>query len=125
VGDQIDVRFRLSRYLAAAAAALSAALIVVDGNTVKVDGRSYRLIGYDTPETYFANCENERRLGEAATARLRALIATEARLEPNGQDCKWGRECARLFGEDVRDVMLREGLARPYAGRGPRTDWCN
>jgi endonuclease YncB( thermonuclease family) len=58
---------------------------------------------------------------------LKDLIATAAtRLEPNGTGCKWGRECARLFvdGEDVRDVMIREGLARPYGGRGPKSDWC-
>jgi micrococcal nuclease len=105
----------------------SGALTVIDGDTVKLDGRSYRLLGFDTPETYFANCEQERQRGEAATARLRALIATAAtRLEPNGRDCKWGRECARLFvnGEDVRDVLIREGLARPYSGRGPKTAWC-
>jgi micrococcal nuclease len=104
-----------------------AALIAVDGDTVKLDGRSYRLLGYDTPETYFAKCERERQRGEAATARLRAIIATgSTRLEPNGKGCKWGRECARLFvnGEDVRSVMIREGHARPYAGRGPKADWC-
>jgi micrococcal nuclease len=102
-------------------------LAVVDGDTVKLDGRSYRLVGFDTPETVFAKCERERQHGEAATDRLRALIATaETRLEASGRDCKWGRECARLFvnGEDVREVMIREGLARPYGGRGPKTDWC-
>jgi endonuclease YncB( thermonuclease family) len=48
------------------------------------------------------------------------------RLEPNGTGCKFGRECARLFvnGEDVSDVMVREGHARPYSGRGRRADWC-
>jgi endonuclease YncB( thermonuclease family) len=37
------------RQLATSAAALFGALIVVDGDTVKMDGRSYRLLGYDTP----------------------------------------------------------------------------
>ena len=35
------------RNLATSAAALFGALIVVDGDTVKLDGRSYRLLGFE------------------------------------------------------------------------------
>jgi micrococcal nuclease len=115
------------RAVAAIAADVFGALTVVDGDTVKLDGRAYRLLGYDTPETFFARCEQERQRGESATARLRELLATtEMRLESTGKGCKWGRECARLFvnGGDVRDVMIRQGHGRPYNGPGPRTDWC-
>jgi hypothetical protein len=90
---------------------------------VKRDGRSYRLEGYDTAETYFAKCEQERQPGEAATARHKELIATaETRLEPNGKDCKWGRECARLFWTYPRGHV--DGVSTPpfssarRAGRG-------
>jgi endonuclease YncB( thermonuclease family) len=42
-------------------AALFAAIIVIDGDTVEQDGRRYRLLGYDTPETGSrARCVHER-----------------------------------------------------------------
>lgn len=80
-------------------------LTVVDGDTVNFAGQSIRLVGFDTPETYRAECASERRLGEAATDRLRDL----ARL--------------MLDGRDVADIMVGEGLARRYSG-GHRQSWC-
>ena len=92
----------------------------------KVDGKRYRLLGFDSPETFFAKCEREREAGYAAAARLRELIeTTDARLEPTGKNCKWGRGCAYLLlnGEDAGDVMIREGHGAPYTG-GRRPNWC-
>jgi hypothetical protein len=51
------------------AAALFVALVVVDGDTVKLDGRSYRLLVFDTPETYFARCESHPPHWEIVLAR--------------------------------------------------------
>ena len=49
---------------------------VIDGDTVRMNGTVYRLAGFDTPERGdLARCDDERRRAEAATARLRALIA--------------------------------------------------
>ncbi|MGR3511513.1 MAG: thermonuclease family protein [Paracoccaceae bacterium] len=53
-------------------------LTVVDGDTVRLAGQAIRLIGSDTPETYRAECASERRLGDAATDRLRDLHQIEA-----------------------------------------------
>ena len=50
-------------------------LTVIDGDTEGLFGRSVRLVGLDTPETYKARCPEERRLGDTATNRLRDLLA--------------------------------------------------
>src|SRR5262245_25180465 len=68
--------FALAVMLAAAAAmAQTGAITVVDGDTVKVDGVSWRLMGFDYPETYYARCVAERERGNAATRRLQQLFA--------------------------------------------------
>ena len=37
---------------------------VVDGDTIWYRGEKIRLVGFDTPEIDYAECENERQLGE-------------------------------------------------------------
>ena len=102
-------------------------IYVVDGDTIDADGERVRLIGYDTPETYQAQCAYERALGDAATARLRELIAfpavVELVLQP-GRD-RYGRLLGRLLvnGRDVGTTLIGEGLARAYSG-GRRDGWC-
>ncbi len=51
------------------------AVQVVDGDTVRVEGQPYRLVGFDAPETYRAQCSSERELGNRATFRLRQLVS--------------------------------------------------
>ena len=107
-------------------AILLGALIVVDGDTVKLDGRNYRLLGFDTPETYHALCQAECDAGIAAGQRLKEIIAAGATLHPTGRDCRYNRECAhlRLGNEDIAAIMVREGYAVAYSGKGPRKNWC-
>jgi len=115
---------------------------VADGDTISAYGKTYRLVGFDTPETgERARCAKERALGERATARLQALIqAGELDLKevrcacPEGSEgtrwCNWGRLCGTLTakGEDVGSILMREGLARPFhcgASRCPKREgWC-
>jgi len=127
------------------APALNSALSisVVDGDTVRANGQTYRLAGFDTPESgSLARCERERKLADVATSRLRQLIANgQPSLErvpcscPPGtegtQQCNYGRLCGRLQadGRDVGAILISEGLARPYVcgqtGCPRRQSWCS
>src|SRR5262245_1196119 len=68
----------------------SVAISVVDGDTVRANGQTYRLVGFDTPESgSLARCERERKLADAATNRLRQLIANgQPALEPVSCSCR-------------------------------------
>jgi endonuclease YncB( thermonuclease family) len=115
---------------------------VLDGDTIRVAGETFRLVGFDAPETYRAQCPSERELGNQATFRLRQLVAeggldleriacacrtgTEGTLR-----CNYGRSCGTLKarGQDVGTMLIAEGLARAYVcGRTscpPRESWCH
>lgn len=103
-------------------------LKVVDGDTVTLRGQSIRLVGFDTPETYRAQCVSERSLGDAATDRLRDLLAraSSAELVYLPRRDQYERDLARLMldGRDVADIMVGEGLARRYSD-GQRRSWCD
>lgn len=113
-------------------------LTVVDGDTLHDNRRNqdYRLFGIDTPETERAKCEGEKALGLAAAARVGELLAGAEVVvglpgwNPGGRD-RWprdgfGRRIGRieLDGRDLGEILLAEGLARPYSGRGAHPDWC-
>jgi endonuclease YncB( thermonuclease family) len=116
---------------------------VIDGDTVRVRGETFRLVGFDTAETGAqARCAHERALGNRATARLRELIDSAARSEltrvacacragtHGTRDCNYGRSCGTLSADsrDVGRVLIAEGLARPYVcgatGCPRRGSWC-
>jgi endonuclease YncB( thermonuclease family) len=115
---------------------------VIDGDTVGFNGERYRLVGIDTPERGDkARCDDERRRAEAATTRLRALVASgDARLtrvacacrpgQEGTRNCNYGRLCGSLSigGRDVGQILIGEGLAHPYVCSAtscpPRRPWC-
>jgi endonuclease YncB( thermonuclease family) len=115
---------------------------VVDGDTVRYQGRTVRLVGFDTPETGDrAQCEYERALGARAATRLSELVKSgEPRLEfvpcacPPGTEgtasCNFGRSCGSLTidGRDVGSILIAEGLARPFRCGSiscpRRAPWC-
>jgi endonuclease YncB( thermonuclease family) len=115
---------------------------VIDGDTVRWQGRTVRLVGFDTPETGdAARCQSERAKADNATARLRELVTGgTVKLElvrcacPQGTEgtkaCNFGRSCGILTvnGQDAGQILISEGLARRYrCGQlscPPRGSWC-
>jgi len=117
-------------------------LIVVDGDTVRVDSQTYRLVGFDTAESGDrAKCPAEQVLAARATSRLQQLLATgKTKLErvscacrPGTEgtpNCNFGRRCAVLTvnGRDVGEILINEGLAHPFVcgamGCPRKKPWC-
>lgn len=105
-----------------------AAITVVDGDSILLDGQEWRLVGFDTPETTRATCEGERRAGIFAQRRLAELLGAGRPivLHPTGGRDRHKRPLGRLEvgGEDVGAILVAEGYARPYNG-GRRKGWCS
>ncbi|MES0827954.1 thermonuclease family protein [Ruegeria sp. SCP11] len=103
-------------------------VIAVDGDTIDHGDDRYRLVGFDAPETFRAQCEAERVLGLRAKDRLTKIIQTngyvELEIEPKLD--KYGRflAIARAGGKQVGSILISEGLARRYSG-GKRQSWCS
>jgi len=111
-------------------AAAAVALLVTDGDTFSLDGEKIRIANIDAPEIHRAQCDAERRLGLVARRRLAQLLEGGAfeilRGDPEtGRKIdRYGRTLAtiRRGGRDVGEILIEDGLARPWAGR--RQPWC-
>lgn len=100
----------------------------IDGDTIEAGGQRYRVANIDTPEVGDgARCAAERRHGQRATQRARALLDGAARVEtrPIGRTDRYGRQVAYILidGRDLGEALIAEGLARPWRGR--REPWCD
>lgn len=114
----------------ALAAAIS--ISVSDGDTMRVNQESFRIVGYDTPELQTGKCVSERRL--ASKARLRLIELTKhptARLqEVLCHGSNFGRKCAVIYvnNRNIASTMVREGFADHYwctsSGCPKRRNWC-
>jgi endonuclease YncB( thermonuclease family) len=100
---------------------------VVDGDTIQVDGVRIQLSDIDAPDTWRPACDAQQELGDRAARRLLELLnagpfVLESR-EARDHD-SYGRELrvATRDGHSLGDVLVQEGLARPW--QGTREDWC-
>jgi endonuclease YncB( thermonuclease family) len=101
---------------------------VVDGDTIWQDGVKMRLLEIDTPETFQAQCDREKQLGEKAKLRLQALMSKGYRLKDSGTKDRTSdhRDLVHVILPDGRDagkVLVKEGLAQPWPNRGNK--WCD
>ena len=100
---------------------------VVDGDTFWYQGQKIRIADIDTPELSPPRCEAERVKGEAAKARLIALLkAGKFSLVAGIRDeDKYGRKLRTVSrdGRSLGDVLVTEGLARSWDGA--RRSWCD
>lgn len=109
-------------------AALAAALVAVDGDTLRdpATGQRFRLAGIDAPERgHRAECLQEWILAEASTRRLAEIAAGGARLVYSGHVDHWNRPLVDLRtpeGATAADLLVAEGLAVRWEG-APH-DWC-
>ena len=99
---------------------------VVDGDTIWLEGQKIRIADIDTPETHEARCAAEKSLGDRAATRLQQLLngarITLQRIDRD--EDRFGRKLRIVLADarNVGDILVGEGLARPYAGG--RRPWC-
>ncbi|WP_185171561.1 thermonuclease family protein [Rhizobium phaseoli] len=99
---------------------------VVDGDTFWFQGEKIRIADIDTPELSPPRCEAERIKGEAAKARLLALLnGGKFSLAAGWRDeDKYGRKLRTVTrsGHSLGNTLVGEGLARRWDGA--RHGWC-
>ncbi|WP_051440826.1 endonuclease YncB(thermonuclease family) [Ensifer sp. WSM1721] len=89
---------------------------IIDGDTIRMDGITIRIMELDTPETFKSRCENELVLGLAAKEHLRSLLDSgTVTYEASGAD-RYGRTLAMVHvgGINVGQQMIRDGVALSY-----------
>lgn len=85
---------------------------ITDGDTLKLNGTTYRLWGIDAPETK-QDCPDGWPAGRLATTRLLALTQGKTVVCEAKDTDRYGRTVAicRAGGEDLGAIMVREGMA--------------
>jgi hypothetical protein len=93
-----------------------AGINIVDGDTIKIDGQTIRIVEIDTPESYHPRCEAELVRALDAKQRLRQLLKSgKVTFKSTGTD-RYGRTLAKVFAGDINvgKTLIVEGHALPY-----------
>jgi endonuclease YncB( thermonuclease family) len=111
---------------------------VADGDTIRstlslpcpLCNVSIRIRGIDTPESnHLAKCPAEKLKGIAAKDFLKTVLANEPTML--AKNVKWDKYGGRIDAEvvvngmDIGKLMITKGLAKPYTGQGPKSNWCD
>ncbi|MFC4595509.1 thermonuclease family protein [Sphingobium tyrosinilyticum] len=97
---------------------LSAAVTVVDGDTLRIGGERVRLLGIDAPEIH--GCRPGRACvpgdGQASKRSLQAMMGEKISVQRVGQD-RYGRTLAQVYigGRNVACEQIRRGHAQYVA----------
>ena len=106
-------------------------LCVVDGDTLKIDQRTIRIVGIDAPEVR-AQCPAEAAGAERATAVLQRWVNAapfelvprlDAPTDKYGRELMSARRVVRGRFETAAEVLIEAGVARAYMGDA-RFGWC-
>jgi endonuclease YncB( thermonuclease family) len=94
------------------AASAVLAQTITDGDTLKLNGVTYRLWGIDAPETR-QDCPDGWPAGRLATTHLQSLISGRNVICERKDTDRYGRTVAicRAGGEDLGAMMVRDGYA--------------
>ena len=111
---------------------------VIDGDTVEISvgflpeplppKLSIRVLGIDTPEKApRAKCEAEAEKAKLASAFTKAAVANAHEIDVQLKE--WDKYGGRVLGyvyldgKSLSDLLINEGLARPYHGEA-KSSWC-
>jgi endonuclease YncB( thermonuclease family) len=85
---------------------------ITDGDTLKLNGVTYRLWGIDAPETK-QDCPDGWAAGRLAATHLQSLISGRSVVCERKDTDRYGRTVAicRAGGEDLGAMMVRDGYA--------------
>lgn len=97
---------------------------VVDGDTIRVAGRTVAIAGVEAPQIQGARCADERAQGIEAAVRLADLLNSGRVTIGAPFSDPYGRAVrkVRVGGEDVAATLIDAGVAREYGGSSP--GWC-
>jgi hypothetical protein len=107
-------------------------LTVIDANTVRRGGETWRIVGLVAPGIHGAQCEAERAHGIRAAARLVELFEYKgARLVGENREQIRRRQARLIIGwpstgeNDWAAIAIQEGLGVAWDGSSERPhDWC-